>query len=94
MCEELGILLPVQLTLCWPGKQAEVCGGGLRLSWKVGQTVGTFLWPCFCKVGKERGGGDIKLPAFFHTVARGSVSSVQFSYAVPLVTIIFSQYLC
>lgn len=40
------------------GKQTQVCGGRLCLSWKVGQTVGTFLWPCFCKVGKEKEEGE------------------------------------
>lgn len=31
------------------------CEGRLRTLWKVGQTVGTFLQSCFCKVGKGRG---------------------------------------
>lgn len=41
--------------------------GRLRLWWKVGQTVGTFLWPCFCKVGKERGAGGTKNRERFST---------------------------
>lgn len=58
MCEEPGTLLSAQLTFCRAGKQTQVCGGRLCLSWKVGQTVGTFLWPCFCKVEKENEGGE------------------------------------
>lgn len=66
--------------------------GDYCLSWKVGQTVGTFLWPCFCEVAKKDGGG-IKPPAFFHSVARGSLCLVQFSYILLLVRIIISQFL-
>lgn len=53
-----------RLTLRWAGKQAEVCAGRLRLSRKLGQTVGTILWPCFCKVGSKRGRGALNHQPF------------------------------
>jgi len=71
--EELGSLLPVRLTLCWAGKQAEVCAGRLRLSWKVGQTVGTIFMALFLQGSKEKRRGSVKPPRFFQNVALACV---------------------
>lgn len=47
--------------------------------WKVGQTVGTFLWSCFCIGRVEKTG--IKPPVFFSMVLEATVCTIKLSHA-------------
>lgn len=49
------------------------------MSWKVGQTVGMFLWSCFC-IGRVRKRG-VKPPVCFSIVLEATVCKIKLSHA-------------